>query len=67
MKSRTKLNYNLSFQWFVGIGMDEWVWNPAVFSKNRQRLLNEERTEVFSQHVQPSPICRMSISRWMAR
>jgi transposase len=29
-------NYNLLFRWFVGMEMDEPVWNPAVFSKNRE-------------------------------
>src|SRR6185436_4749529 len=35
------LDYNLLFRWFVGLEMDEAVWNHAVFSKNRERLLNE--------------------------
>ena len=35
------LDYNLLFRWFVGLEMDEEVWNHAVFSKNRERLLNE--------------------------
>ena len=43
-----QLNYNLLFRWFVGMGMDEVVWNHAVFSKNRERLLNEEVAEVFT-------------------
>ena len=30
-----QLNYNLLFRWFVGMNMDEEVWNHAVFSKNR--------------------------------
>jgi transposase len=46
-----QLNYNLLFRWFVGMGMDEEVWNHAVFSKNRERLLNEEVAEVFFQRV----------------
>ena len=46
-----QLNYNLLFRWFVGMGMDEVVWNHAVFSKNRERLLNEEVAEVFFQRV----------------
>lgn len=37
-----QLNYNLLFRWFVGMEMDEPVWNHAVFSKNRERLLNEQ-------------------------
>jgi len=35
-----QLDYNLLFRWFVGLGMDDAVWNHAVFSKNRDRLLN---------------------------
>ena len=46
-----QLNYNLLFRWSVGMGMDEVVWNHAVFSKNRERLLNEEVAEVFFQRV----------------
>ena len=37
-----QLQYNLLFRWFVGMEMDEVVWNHAVYSKNRERLLNEE-------------------------
>jgi len=39
---REQLAYNLLFRWFVGLEMDEPVWNHAVFSKNRERLLNQE-------------------------
>jgi transposase len=46
-----QLQYNLLFRWFVGMDMDEEVWNHAVFSKNRERLLNEEVTEAFFQRV----------------
>src|SRR6202163_3419329 len=46
-----QLNYNLLFRWFVGMDMDEVVWNHAVFSKNRERLLNEEVAEGFFQRV----------------
>jgi len=34
-----QLNYNLLFRWFVGLGMDDEVWHPTVFTKNRDRLL----------------------------
>jgi IS5 family transposase len=34
-----QLDYNLLFRWFVGLGMDDAVWVPTVFSKNRDRLL----------------------------
>jgi transposase len=46
-----QLQYNLLFRWFVGMEMDEAVWNHAVFSKNRERLLNEEIAELFFQRV----------------
>src|ERR1700683_1722536 len=34
-----QLEYNLLFRWFVGLNMDEAVWVPTVFSKNRERLM----------------------------
>ena len=46
-----QLDYNLLFRWFVGLAMDEPVWNHAVFSHNRERLLNEEIAEAFFQRV----------------
>jgi transposase len=46
-----QLQYNLLFRWFVGMEMDETVWNHAVFSKNRERLLNEGIAESFFQRV----------------
>jgi transposase len=46
-----QLDYNLLFRWFVGLEMDEEVWNHAVFSKNRERLLNEEVAREFFREV----------------
>ncbi len=37
-----QLEYNLLFRWFVGLSIDEPVWVPTVFTKNRDRLLNTE-------------------------
>jgi transposase len=34
-----QLSYNLLFRWFVGLSVDEPVWDPTVFSKNRDRLI----------------------------
>ena len=42
-----QMSYNLLFRWFVGLEMDEPVWNHAVFSKNRERLLNQEVARTF--------------------
>jgi transposase len=42
-----QMHYNLLFRWLVGLEMDEPVWNHAVFSKNRERLLNQEVAQEF--------------------
>ena len=34
-----QLDYNLLFRWFVGLNMDDPIWDATVFSKNRERLL----------------------------
>lgn len=36
------MQYNLMFRWFVGLGVDDPVWVPTVFTKNRDRLLTTE-------------------------
>jgi IS5 family transposase len=46
-----QLEYNLLFRWFVGLGMDEPVWNPTVFSKNRDRLLDGKVADFFFAEV----------------
>ncbi len=46
-----QLDYNLLFRWFVGLGMDDAVWNHAVFSKNRDRLLTSEVAQRFFAEV----------------
>ena len=46
-----QLDYNILFRWFVGMDMDEPVWTPTVFTKNRDRLLNQETARTFFRHV----------------
>ena len=46
-----QLDYNLLFRWFVGLAMDEPVWTPTVFTKNRDRLLNQEIARSFFRSV----------------
>ena len=46
-----QIDYNLLFRWFVGLGMDDAVWNHAVFSKNRDRLLNSEVAQRYFDEV----------------
>ncbi len=42
-----QLDYNLLFRWFVGLSMDDTVWNHSVFSKNRDRLLEGDIASEF--------------------
>jgi transposase len=42
-----QLEYNLLFRWFVGLSMNEPVWHPTVFTKNRDRLLEGAVAEEF--------------------
>jgi len=37
-----QMDYNLLFRWFVGLGIDDPIWVPTVFTKNRDRLLSTE-------------------------
>jgi len=46
-----QLEYNLLFRWFVGLGIDDRVWVPTVFTKNRDRLLEGEIAEAFFAEV----------------
>jgi transposase len=46
-----QLEYNLLFRWFVGLNMDEPVWDVTVFTKNRQRLLKAEVARKFFDRV----------------
>ena len=46
-----QLDYNILFRWFVGMEMDEPVWTPTVFTKNRDRLLNQQIARTFFQQV----------------
>ena len=42
-----QMRYNLLFRWFVGLGIDDPVWVPTVFSKNRDRLLTTDIARKF--------------------
>jgi transposase len=42
-----QLEYNLLFRWFVGLNMDEPVWDVTVFTKNRERLLEADVARQF--------------------
>ena len=42
-----QIEYNLLFRWFVGLGMDDAVWAPTTFTKNRDRLLDGDIAAAF--------------------
>jgi transposase len=44
---REQMHDNLLFRWFVGLGIDDPVWVPTVFSKNRDRLLTTDMSRRF--------------------
>lgn len=46
-----QLEYNLLFRWFVGLNVDDAVWVPTVFSKNRDRLLAGDIAQKFFAQV----------------
>ncbi|ATG88430.1 IS5 family transposase [Methylomonas koyamae] len=52
-----QLDYNLLFRWFVGLGIDDAVWERTVFSANRERLLSEALSREFFERV-------LAIAEW---
>lgn len=46
-----QLDYNLLFRWFVGLNMDDPVWDPTVFTKNRDRMLTADIARLFFEAV----------------
>jgi transposase len=46
-----EMNYNLLFRWFVGLEMDDEVWDVTVFTKNRERLMAGEVAQKFFRAV----------------
>jgi transposase len=65
-----QLHYNLLFRWFIGLGIDDPVWVPTVFTKNRDRLLTTDIARKFLTailaHRRWRRCCRTSTSRSMA-
>jgi transposase len=64
-----RLDFDLLFRWFVGLGVDDPVWDATTFTKNRDRLLAGEMASRFMAAVLAQPKVRAlpSTSRWMAR
>src|SRR3989475_9901051 len=58
-----QLDYNLLFRWFVGLSMDDAMWDASTFSKNRERMLEGDIAEAFFQGVLGCSVT--NTSRWM--
>ena len=50
-----QLDYNLLFRWFVGLSPDDPIWHPTTFTKNRNRLLNEQVMGRFLEKLMAAP------------
>jgi len=57
-----QLDYNLLFRWFVGLSMDDPVWDPTVFTKNRERLLRGDIARGFFERVLAQAEARQLLS-----
>src|SRR5438477_7768732 len=42
-----EIDYSVLFRWFIGLGMDDPIWSPTTFSKNRDRLLTSDVAAAF--------------------
>ena len=58
-----QLDFNLLFRWFVGLGLDDGVWDATVFCKNRDRLLEAEVASKLLAGVVGHPKVRGLLSR----
>ena len=50
-----RLDYDLMFRWFVGLGIDDPVWDHSTFSKNRDRLLEADIARLFLKGILEHP------------
>jgi transposase len=57
-----QIGYNILFRWFVGLGMDDPVWDHSTFSKNRDRLLDADVAAKFLEAVLRHPKVKRFLS-----
>jgi transposase len=57
-----RLDFDLSFRWFVGLGIDDPVWDASTFSKNRERLLDGEIAASFLSAILARPKVKRLLS-----
>jgi len=58
-----QLNYNLLFRWFVGLAIDDPVWDHSVFSRNRERLLEHAVVETLFDEI----LAQAEREDWLSR
>lgn len=58
-----RIDYDLLFRWFVGLGMDDPVWNHSVFSKNRDRLMAYDVDELLFEAIKDQAAAKKLLSR----
>ena len=58
-----QVQYNLLFRWFIGLSMDDSVWVPTVFSKNRERLIKHDAVVAFFNEVLVQAECKNWLSQ----
>ena len=58
-----QIDYNLLFRWFVGLGVDDAVWDHSTFSKNRDRLLEADVAAKFLARCCAIPRSSASVGR----
>lgn len=58
-----RLDYDLMFRWFVGLGMDDKVWHPTVFTKNRDRVMKGNVDELFFDAIKKQAYAKKLMSR----
>jgi transposase len=58
-----QVQYNLLFRWFIGLSMDDSVWVPTVFSKNRDRLIEHDTVVAFFNEV----LAQAERKQWLSK
>ncbi len=58
-----RIDYDLLFRWFVGLGMDDPVWNHSTFSKNRDRLMSSNIDELLFDAIKKQGYAKKLMSR----
>ncbi len=58
-----RIDYDLLFRWFVGLGMDDKVWNHSVFSKNRDRLMAYDVDQLLFEAIKKQAYAKKLLSR----